>query len=89
MAWFSMQAVFFVMNKVFKVERYKAPPKFRELGVHEMKELVKEEENLESLAKSMVPTQDLGPKDEAIMSSEVSKGVTALDKEDVEVALEK
>lgn len=89
MAWFSMQAVFFVMNKVFKVERYKSPPKFRELGVHEMKELVKEEENLETLAKSMVPTQHVGPQDEAIMSNEVSKGESVLDKEDVEVALEK
>jgi len=84
MTWFSMQAVFFTMKKIFKVERFKAPHKFRELGVHEMKELVKEEENLEALAKSMAP------QDKVVTSEDVSKHDTdILETEDIEVASEK
>jgi AGZA family xanthine/uracil permease-like MFS transporter len=84
MTWFSMQAVFFTMKKIFKVERFKAPHKFRELGVHEMKELVKEEENLEALAKSMTP------QGKVVTSEDVSKHDTdKLETEDIEVASEK
>ncbi len=79
-----MQAVFFTMKKIFKVERFKAPHKFRELGVHEMKELVKEEENLEALAKSMAP------QDKVVTSEDVSKHDTDMwETEDIEVASEK
>lgn len=85
MAWFSMQAVFFTMKKIFKVERFKAPHKFRELGVHEMKELVKEDENIEALAKSMAPTQgSMGPQDEVLKD-----GSDLKETEDIEVAVEK
>mmetsp|Transcript_17944 Transcript_17944/g.25551 ORF Transcript_17944/g.25551 Transcript_17944/m.25551 type:complete len:583 (+) Transcript_17944:193-1941(+) len=54
MVWFSMQAVFFVLKKVFKIERYKAPHAFREVGMHEMKDLIKEAPGLEIVAQSMI-----------------------------------
>ena len=54
MVWFSMQAVFFVLKKVFKIERYKAPHAFREVGMHEMKDLIKEAAGLEIVAQSMI-----------------------------------
>ena len=58
MAWFSMQLVFFVLKKVFKIERYKAPPELREAGIHDMKDAVKPEDNIETMAESMHPSKD-------------------------------
>lgn len=59
MAWFSMQAVFFVLKRAFKIERYKAPHAFREVGMHEMKDLVKEAPGFETVAQSMYSRQPM------------------------------
>ena len=66
MIWYSLQAVFFIMEKKFRIER---STEFRDVGLHEMKEIVKEEDNYETTARSMHVTENKDPQD----SDEIGK----------------
>ena len=70
MSWFSMQLVFWTLA-LFGVKRVKAPAEQRSFGIHNMKTIVKEEDQLEALPESLHPVEE----------------TEVIEKEDIEVSI--